>query len=130
MKRILCILLIISSSAFAQTSGPTIHAIMRTQVAPNADALFSLQNKKTVSDEEWVDIIQKISNLHDAAHKLKKINAVPEWQQHVDAVDMLSERAMAQSRDKNIRGLADTGNRMFNVCMSCHTQYFPKGKNL
>lgn len=130
MKKILCILFIITSPAFSQTSGPTIHNIMRSQVAPNADALFALQGKKSISEEEWMNVLQKISYLHAAAHKLKTLNTAPEWQQHVDAIDALSERAVAQSLDKNLRGLSDTGNKMFNVCFSCHTQYFPKGKNL
>jgi hypothetical protein len=130
MKRILCILLIISSSAFAQTSGPTIHSIMRSQVAPNADALFALQGKQSVTDEEWVVVLQKVSYLHAAAHKLKTLNTVTEWQYHVDAIDALSERAVEQSLEKNIRGLANTGNKMFEVCYSCHTKFFPKGKNL
>ena len=130
MKRILCILLIISSSAFAQTSGPAIHSIMRTQVAPNADALFALQGKKVITEEEWVDVLRRVSYLHAAAHKLKTINTMPEWQSHVDAIDALSERAVAQSLDRNLRGLSDTGNRMFDVCLSCHNQFFPKGKNL
>ena len=130
MKKILFILILITSSVFAQTSGPVIHTIMRTQVAPNADALFALQGKRSISDAEWVVVTQKVMNLHDVAHKLKTLNSEPEWQQHVDAIDALTERAVVQSMNKNLRGLSDIGDKMFNVCYSCHHQYFPKGKNL
>jgi len=130
MKRLLFILLFISSTTGAQTSGATIHTIMRTQVAPNADALFSLQGKKSVSEDEWVVVLQKVSYLHAAAHKLKTLNTVPEWHQHVNAIDALSEQAVVQSQEKNIRGLVDTGDKMFNVCLNCHKQFYPQGKNL
>jgi hypothetical protein len=130
MKKILWVLILITSSVFAQTAGPVIHTIMRTQVAPNADVLFALQGKKSISNDEWAVVTQKVMSLHDAAHKLKTLNPEPEWQQHVNAIDALTEQAVVQSMNKNLRGLSDTGDKMFNVCYSCHNQFFPKGKNL
>jgi hypothetical protein len=130
MKHIVFILLFISSTVFAQTSGLVVHAIMRTHVAPNANALFDLQGKTSVTDDEWIIVLQKVSYLHAASHKLKTLTIMPEWQKHVDAVDTLSERAVAQSLDKNLPGLSDTGNKMFDVCLSCHQKFFPQGKNL
>lgn len=130
MKRLLFILLLASSSVIAQTSGSTIHTIMRTQVAPNADALFALQGKTNLTEDDWTEVLRRVTYLHAASHKLKTLTQVPEWQQHVDAIDALSEQAVAQALDKNIRGLSSTGNRLFDVCLSCHKKFFPAGKNL
>jgi hypothetical protein len=103
---------------------------MRTQVAPSATVLFNLQGKSTMTEDDWIILNRSVASLHDAAHNLKKLNTVIEWHQYVDTIDKLSELSIVQAKERNARGLKNTGNSLYNVCMSCHNQFFPKGKNL
>lgn len=130
MKNLLSILLIMCMPVYAQTSGTVIHNIMRTHIAPNAIVLFNFQTRTTITEFDWKQLNESASSLHDAAHILKKINTNPEWQQQVNAIDRLSEISLEQVQERNIKGLTNTGNLMYNVCMNCHVQFFPKGKNL
>ena len=130
MKKILSIFLIMCMPVYAQTSGIVIHNIMRTQVAPNAIVLFNLQGKTSLSEKDWNKLDESVSALHAAAHTLKKLNTNNEWNYQVDSIDRLSELSIEQAKDRDIKGLAKTGNSLYNVCESCHYQFFPKGKNL
>jgi hypothetical protein len=130
MKNLLSILFIICMPVYGQTSGIVIHNIMRSQIAPNAGALFNLQVKAPVTEDDWIQLNKNVSALHNAAHSLKKLNTNTEWQQRVDAIDILSEMSIEQVKDRNVRGLSNTGNALYNLCESCHYQFFPKGKNL
>lgn len=130
MKKLLIVFLFVCMPAFSQTSGIVIHNIMRSQIAPNAGALFNLQGKTPITEEDWIQLNKNVMSLHDAAHTLKKLNTNPEWQQRVDAIDRLSELSIEQAKERNVRGLQNTGNALYNVCETCHYQFFPKGKNL
>lgn len=130
MKKLLSILLIMSMPVYAETSGIVIHNIMRTQIAPNASVLFNLQGKNTITEEDWIQLNKSVSALHAAAHTLKKLNTNTEWQFQVDNIDRLSELSIEQAKERNIKGLTNTGNSLYNVCEGCHYQFFPKGKNL
>jgi hypothetical protein len=130
MKKLLCIIFILCMPVYAQTSGVQVHNIMKTQIAPNAVPLLNIKSKTPVTEYEWNQLNQSISSLHEAAHRLKKIYVNPEWQEHVDVIDKLAETSVVYSQERNVRGLHSTGNALYEVCVSCHQQFFPKGKNL
>jgi hypothetical protein len=130
MKKLLNIILIMCMPVYAQTSGVVVHNIMKTQIAPNAVPLLNIQSKTPVTEYDWNKLNQNLSSLHEAAHRLKKIDVNPEWQEHVDNIDKLAETSISYSKERNVPGLHNTGNALYKVCESCHQQFFPKGRNL
>jgi hypothetical protein len=130
------LLLFCAGAAMAQapTFQPvgTVRQVMLGIVKPTSDVVFKYQFDAPKTDEEWANLQNSALTLAEAGNLLllpgrAKDNG--EWAKNAKALIDTGSQAFKAANAKDTKALEDIGNKVDEVCESCHAIYLPKPPN-
>lgn len=116
----------------AATPTPMLPALATTRqvmlgiTVPTSDAVFGVGGKPPADDAEWEKIQASALSLAESANLLRVDGRrvdTQDWLEYVDALVATSQAAAQAAQDQNVDKVLDAGNRIYEVCDSCHKKY-------
>lgn len=116
--------LLACSAAYAQF--PQVLKLVKTSVIPDSNIVFSVALKQPKSDAEWAAVQKSAENLVAGAQKLMPMGpdtGREAWVNFTNALGAASRRAAEAAKVRNVKGVIDAGDAMFETCEGCHRIY-------
>ena len=119
-----------AAQPFVFVSDPAMKELMATKVETMTETLWnaSLEETAPKKDADWKKLEDAATGLVDAG---KSMLAAPlakdqgKWKEETEKFIGFSEVALKQVKEKNLKALTDTANKMTEeTCTSCHKLYY------
>ena len=106
----------------------TTRQVMLGLTIPASDALFQLGNNAPTTDAEWEKVVATALMLAESGQMLltgSRNLSQPEWTKQARALVDSAKAAAAAAQAKNVDGVLDAGNTIYEACDGCHQKYMP-----
>ena len=134
LRVLLCFLvLFLSGATTAQvaTFQPvgTVRQIMLGIVAPTSDVIFKVPNEAPKDDKAWTTVQNSALTLAETGNLLMlpgRAKDKEEWLKQAKALVATGAAAFRAANNKDVKALADIGDKIDETCEACHAKYLPK----
>ncbi|WP_153067149.1 hypothetical protein [Steroidobacter cummioxidans] len=117
-----------SAASTFKVIGPN-RQIMLAVTIPASDAVFNAAAEPPTTDEQWVTVERAALALAESGNLL----LIPgravddgEWARFSHMLIDTAARAYSAAQAKDIDGVADAGNAIYEACEGCHKKYMPQ----
>jgi hypothetical protein len=107
----------------------TVHQLMVGLVAPASDVIFAVPNHAPQSDKEWVPVQNAALTLAEVGNLLMipgRAKDNGDWMKYASALTDAGSSAFKAANAKDAKALEDIGDKLDEVCETCHAKYLPK----
>ena len=98
-------------------------------VAPTSDVIFKVPNQAPKSDKEWKLVQDSALTLAEAGNLLMipgRAKDRADWMKYAKSLSDAGSEAFKAANKKDAKSLEDIGNKIDDVCETCHAKYLPK----
>ena len=124
-----------SASTVAAPVAPTFKVvapsrqIMLAMTIPASDKVFGAAAEPPTTDEQWVAVERAALELAESGNLLlipgRAVDEA-EWSQYSHMLIDTASKAYAAAQAKDIDGVSDAGNVIYEACEGCHKKYMPQ----
>lgn len=133
LKASAVVTLLFAGTAMAQapTFQPvgTVRQVMLGIVKPTSDIVFKFQFDPPKTDEDWATLQNNALNLAEAGNLLLlpgRAKDKGDWTKNAQALVDTGSQAFKAANAKDAKALEKIGDKIDEVCESCHAIYLPK----
>jgi len=108
--------------------GPS-RQVMLAVTIPASDAVFNAAAEPPTTDEQWVSVERAALSLAESGNLL----LIPgravddgEWSRFSHMLIDTAAKAYSAAQAKDIDGVSDAGNAIYEACEGCHKKYMPQ----
>jgi hypothetical protein len=110
----------------------TVHQVLLGIVKPTSDVLFKFQFDPPKTDADWATLQNNTLNLAEAGNLLLlpgRAKDKGEWTKNAKALIDTGTQAFKAANAKDAKAIEQIGDKVDEVCESCHAIYLPKAPN-
>ena len=116
-----------AGAAFAQF--PPVLKIMKANVIPNSNIVFSVGNKAPKTDAEWAAVQKAAESMVKSTQQLMPMgpdSGREAWVKFTKDLGAASRKAADAAKVRNADAVSEAGDAMYEVCEGCHARYMKK----
>lgn len=124
-----------STSAPATAAAPTFKVvapsrqIMLAVTIPASDKVFGAAAEPPTTDEQWVTVERAALELAESGNLLLipgRAVDTGDWLNYSHMLIDTASKAYAAAQAKDVDGVSDAGNAIYEACEGCHKKYMPQ----
>jgi hypothetical protein len=130
---ILVPILLAAGAMMAQTPAfqpvGSLHEVMLGIVVPTSDLIFKFQNDPPKSDADWALVQNAALTLGETGNLLLlpgRAKDTGDWTKFAKALVDAGSTTFKAAKAKDAKALADSGDKVYDSCETCHTKFLPK----
>lgn len=125
---------VVVQTSHAQTPAPrprpvgAMKDLMSKIIYPTSDAIFYISTRTPANDHEWEEFQTKVLTLGEMANVLMmpgRARDDDKWMKDAQLLLDASLKAYKLAMEKNVEGLSDMNEQLYEACVMCHQDYRP-----
>ena len=123
------VLMVLAACSAAYAQFPQALKVMNAVVIPNSNIVFSVSNKAPKTAAEWAAVQKSAENLVLGARQIMPLGpdtGREAWVNFTDALGAAARKAADAAKARNVNGVVDAGDAMYENCEGCHRVYMKK----